>query len=144
MSDVVDNADIDLSNVDIGQPVIDNQTPLCRTGQVEVKATNSGHRRLVIPLVLEEPATSTTGKALNVGFTTTVGFLIDPKGGLTQERINEELAKFQVAVLKLDKPTTFRMSDLSPYQGQLVRPKLVAQKNDPSRQDVKAWLKAAS
>lgn len=146
MSDeVLSNIDIDLSGVNIGQPVIDNQTPLCRTGEVKVVATNSGLKRLVIPLVLEEPVTATSGRELQPGFQTTVGFLIEPTGGLTKERIAEELKKFKAAVLKLsptDPALNGPFGDVAQFRGQLVRPKLVAQRNDPSKQDCKAWLKA--
>jgi len=141
MSDtLLDNRDLSL--VATGHPVIDNQAPLCTTGQVELKATANGARRLVIPLTLEEPAKSTDGRELTPGFHTTVGFLVDPSGGWTMERANESLAKFQVAVLGLSKPTAINLADLSAFQGKKVRPQFQPQRNDPTRQEVKGWLKA--
>ncbi len=141
----MDNIDIDLSTVDLTRPIIDNQVLLVKTGEVKIEVNEQKQRRLVIPLTLEEPGTSVAGKPVNVGFNVTHSMLITPTGGLTQERINEELAKFQVAVLKLEKPTQF--GALSQYRNQLVRAKFASRqdKNDPNKQfqDVKAWIKAS-
>jgi hypothetical protein len=142
MSEVIDNIDIDLSNVDLSRPVIADQIVLARTGEVKVEKTEKGARRLVIPLTLEEPAKSTTGKDIAPGFQTTVGFLIDASGGWTQERANESLAKFKAAVLKLEK-VEGAFGGLEPLRGQLVRVHFVPQRKDETRQDVKAWLKAS-
>lgn len=145
MSEMIDNLDIDLSAVDLTRPIIDNQVVLCRTGEVKIETNGSGQRRFVVPLTLEEPSTSTSGKPVNVGFVVTHSFLITPTGKLTQERINEELAKFQVAVLKLERPQPF--GALSQYRNQLVKVKFAsrADRDDASRifQDVKAWIKAS-
>ncbi len=143
--EVLDNLDIDLSAVDLSRPLIDNQVVLCRTGEVKIEVNDSKQRRLVIPLTLEEPTTSTSGKPVNVGFQVTHSILITPTGGLTQERINEELAKFQMAVLKLEKPTQF--GALEQYRNQLVRVKFATRpdRHDPTKlyQDAKAFIKAS-
>lgn len=145
MTDSIDNIDIDLSSVDLTRPLIDNQIVLCRTGEVKIEVNDNGQKRLVIPLTLEEPATSTTGRPVYVGFQVTHSMLITPTGKLTQERINEELAKFQVAVLKLEKPQAF--GSLAQYRNQLVKVKFTTRpdRDDPNKlyQDVKAWLKAS-
>ena len=143
MSELLDNRDLSL--VATGHPVIDNQAPLCTTGQVELKATAGGARRLVIPLTLEEPAKSTDGRELTPGFHTTVGFLVDPSGGWTMERANESLVKFQMAVLGLTKGQPINLADpatFQAFQGKKVRPQFQPQRNDPTRQEVKGWLKA--
>lgn len=144
MSELLDNLDIDLSAVDLTRPLIDNQVVLVRTGEVKIETNDNGQKRLVVPLTLEEPATATNGRPVNVGFQVTHSFLITPTGKLTQERINEELAKFQVAVLKLDRPQPF--GALSQYRNQLVKVKFStrADRDDASRvfQDVKAFIKA--
>jgi hypothetical protein len=147
MSDVtvLDNLDLDLSSVDLTRPLIDNQVVLARTGEVRIEMNEQKQKRLVIPLTLEEPATSTSGKPVNVGFQITHSILATPTGKLTQERINEELAKFQMAVLKLEKPTVF--GPMEQYRNQLVRVKFStrADKDDPNKlyQDAKAWIKAS-
>jgi hypothetical protein len=145
MSELIDNIDIDLSAVDLTRPLLDNQVLLVRTGEVKVEKNDNNQKRLIIPLTLEEPGTSTTGRPVNVGFQMTHSILITPTGKLTQDRINEELAKFQVAVLKLDKPQAF--GALSQYQGQTVRVKFSVRpdRDDPNKQyqDVKAWIKAS-
>lgn len=143
--EVLDNLDLDLSSVDLTRPIIDNQVLLVKTGEVKVEVNDQKQRRLVIPLTLEEPGTSVTGRPVNVGFQVTHSILITPTGKLTQERINEELAKFQVAVLKLDKPGPF--GAVSQYRGQLVRAKFASRpdRDDPNKmyQDIKAWIKAS-
>lgn len=141
---MIDNIDIDLSNVQLGMPVLDGVV-LCRTGTLTVKKTQSGLARLVIPLVIEEPCKDVTGKEIHPGFVTPVGFLLQPTGGLTPERVAEECGKFQVAALKLEKQEgSFKVSDVlaGRYNGLPIKVKFVPQKDDPTRQDVKAWIKA--
>lgn len=142
--ETLDNLDIDLSAVDLTRPIIDNQVVLCRTGDVKVEVNDRGQKRLVIPLMLEEPSVAVNGKPVNVGFQVTHSILVTPTGKLTQERINEELAKFQMAVLKLDKPTSFGQT--GQYSNQLVKAKFAsrADRDDKTKlyQDVKAFLKA--
>lgn len=140
----LENIDLDLSSVQLTRPLIDNQVVLVRTGEVKIEENEQKQKRLVIPLTLEEPAKATDGRDINPGYVVTHSILITPTGGLTQERINEELAKFQVAVLKLEKPGTF--GALSQYRNQLVKVKFTtrADRNDSTKlyQDAKAWIKA--
>ena len=141
---VLDNLDVDLSNVDLSRPLIDNQVVLCRTGEVRVEVNEQKQKRLVIPLTLEEPATSTNGRELSPGFQVTHSILATPTGKLTQERINEELAKFQMAVLKLDKGEPF--GSVERYRNQLVKVKFATRpdREDSTKlyQDARAWIKA--
>lgn len=137
---ILDASDISLQGVEL-YPVLDNVSPLCRTGNVTVKRTKGGQRRLVIPLILEEPSKSAAGADLEVGRSITVGIMMEPSGGMTAERCAEELAKFQVAVLKLDRPAA-NFGNIEQYRNQLVRPTFKAQKNDPTRQDIARWGKA--
>lgn len=141
MSDVLDNIDLDLTGVELTPPVIDNQVVLCTTGEVRVEKTGTDKRRLVIPLTIEEAVKSTSGKDLQPGYQTTVGFLIDESGGWTKERAKEALGKFKAAVLKLSS-VEGAFGVLEPLRGQKVKVHFMAQRNDPTRQDVKAWLKA--
>jgi len=143
---LLDASDIDLSATIVGMPVIDQQSPLCRTGEVtieplegELRANGQPKRRMVIPLLLEEPATATSGQQLQPGFKTTVSFLMDQHKGWTQERANESLKAFLVGVTG-DKAIA-RVPALETLRGQLVRPTFIAQKNDPTRQEVRRWTK---
>lgn len=128
--DIISNTDLDLSSVEIGQPIIDNQLVLCRTGEVKWDTEKD---RLVIPLVLEEPATSTTGRELTIGFKTTLGINCKTSEKFPKERVLEELAKFQVAVLKLERPEKF--GDPGRYSGQLVKVRFSKRddKKDPTK-----------
>lgn len=115
-----DNIDIDLTNVELEPPKFDNVTVRCLTGQVALDTKDPAKRRLVIPLVLQEPATSTMGKVVQPGFKTTVSILIDEVGGWTRERGAEELGRFKAAVLKLDK-VEGSFGSLQPLRAQPVK-----------------------
>lgn len=145
MSDI-DNADLDLSGVSLSRPLIDKQTLLCRTGEVKWETSEDGRfKNLVVPLTLEESAKSTKDEDIHIGFQHTDRILATPTGGLTLDMIKEKLARFQVAVLKLDKPEAF--GDVSRYSGQLVKVafKIRQDKNDPEKQyqDVAKFVKAS-
>jgi len=145
----------DLSNADIVRPQFDNVRARCIIGdlKVEVRTSNDGKkiRELLIPLTLDEVTKSTDGKEVQPGFEIMGGkkpaatILLTPVGGLTQEMINEKLAKFQVAALKLTKQEA-TLGDLSRYSGKPVVAVfgLRQDKKDASKtyQDVKGWSKA--
>lgn len=143
MSDLIDNLDLDLTGVQLTRPVIDNQTKRCLTGQVQFSKRDDNKLELVVPLQLDEPATSTDGKELQVGHKLAEQrILLTPTGGLTAEMVKEKLARFQIAVLDTTEPRKWG-SDAD-YQGRPVYCKLAARadKDDPTRvyQDVKAWI----
>ncbi len=137
----------DLSNVDLQRPLIKGLV-LCRTGELSIdeKQSKKGEmlKYLNIPLQLEEVTTSTEGKSIQPGFTITDRILITPTGGLTQERVNERLARFQIAALAIAKPTTF--GAVSQYSGKLIKVKLDTRpdKMDPTTlfQDIVNYSKA--
>lgn len=139
---MIDNVDLDLSGVDLSRPLLDNQTILCRTGEVRFETEND-KTNLLVPLTLEGPGKSTTNKEVLPGFVHTDRILSTPVGKLTKEMIREKLARFQVATLKLKSPKLFTPEECS---GQLVlvtfgtRP----DRQDPSRlyQDVVRYSKA--
>lgn len=146
----------DLSNADIVRPQFDNVRARCIIGdlKVEVKTSADGSkiRELLIPLTLDEPTKSTDERIVQPGFVIQGGkkpaatILLTPVGGLTQEMINEKLAKFQVAALKLTKQEA-NLGDLSRYAGLPIVAVfgLRRDKNDASKtyQDVKGWAKVA-
>jgi hypothetical protein len=137
------NLDLDLSSVDLSRPLIGGkQTKRCRIGNVTLEQQQGRGRNLVVPLTLEEPATDTNGKTVNPGFVVTDRILVDPTGGLTQEMINEKLARLQVAALKLDRPQKFAPADLIGREV-LVTFNTRADKLDPSKlyQDVARYNK---
>lgn len=145
MSDEVTNADLDLSDVSLERPLIDNQTVLCTTGNVKIEKSDDGQsQRVVIPLTLEAPVSCTKGNTLHVGFQVTDSILITPTGGLTMEIIKEKLARFQVAVLGLDRPKPFNAAECSGKRV-LVAFAAEADKKDSSiiRQRVKKYIKAS-
>lgn len=137
----------DLTNTDLSRPLIKGLA-LCRTGELTIdeKQSKKGEmlRYLNIPLQLEEMVTSTEGKSIQPGFTVTDRILITPTGGLTQERVNERLARFQIAALALAKPTQF--GAVSQYSGKLIKVKFDTRpdKMDPTMlfQDITAYSKA--
>lgn len=138
------NVDLDLSNTDISRPLFDNVFVVCTTGEVKVEVSEKGLKSLVVPLVFDEPAIDTNGKSVNPGFTVTDRILITPTGGLTQQMINERLARFQVAALGLSKPQNFGSTEQ--YIGKKVKVqfKVRQDKNDANKvyQDVKSYSKA--
>lgn len=125
---MLDNIDLDLSNVDLSRPLIDNQVKRCVTGNVTIEEKD-GKRNLVIPLTLEEPATGTGGREIQVGFVHTDRILLTPTGGLTEQMIKEKVARFQVAALGLKEPKPFNAAECS---GKTV---LVTFKTRPDKQD---------
>lgn len=143
MSDEIDNTDLDLTGVQLTRPVIDNQTKRCITGQVQRIKREDKKQELVIPLQLDEPATSTDGKELQVGHKLAEQrILMTATGGLTDEMIREKVARFQIAVLDITEPR--KWGDDTDYQGKPVYCKLAARadRDDPTKvyQDVKAWI----
>lgn len=112
MSEDIENQDIDLTGTDISRPLLPRQQRLCRTGEVRVENGDYG-RQLIVPLTLEEAAKDTKQGIINPGFVVTYRISLDPKGKRTQQMVNEELARFQVAATDLDKPGSFKLSDLS-------------------------------
>lgn len=146
----------DISNADIVRPQFDKTRARCIIGnlKVEVRKTDKGTiRELVIPLTLDEVCVSTDGKSVQPGFEIkssakkpAASILLTPVGGLNQEMINEKLAKFQVAALKLTKQEG-SIGDLSRYAGLPIIAVfgLRQDKQDQSvqYQDVKGWAKVA-
>lgn len=105
MSDTdLSNIDIDLTGVNIARPLLPRQTVKCRIGEVKLEKPDGRGRSLVVPLTLEEPGKDTKDAVVHPGFVVTDRILLDPTGGLTQEMINERLARLQVAALKLKVP----------------------------------------
>ena len=158
MTTPISNIDIDMSQVNLARPLIDNQIKLCKTGNVVVEAaTDKRGAELVIPLTLEEPATDTNGATVQVGFTHAHRIGLDPKGNRTLEMIQRQLGTFMVAALDLKDANgkaltkglpNFRADDLSPYCGRDVRVLFATRpdKNDPNRlfQDVKGFYQKGS
>jgi hypothetical protein len=137
----LDNAD--LTGIDVSRPLLPKQVLTVRTGDVRIEKSDDGSKRyLVVPLVLEETGKDTKGNPVNVGFSVTDRLLLTPTGGLTQQMINEKLARFQTAVLATDKPGPF--GQLDQYQGKLVRVQfdVRADKQDPDNQfqDVRRYM----
>lgn len=134
------NLDIDLSGVDLSRPLLPRQTLRCRIGEVKLEKQENRGRNLVVPLTLEENGTDTNGRTVNVGFVVIDRILVDPTGGLTQEMINERLARLQVAALKLDKPGRFVAGDLT-GRDVMVTFDVRADKQDSNKQyqDVKRY-----
>jgi hypothetical protein len=142
MSETVElsNLDIDLTGVDLSRPLLPRQTLRARIGEVKLEKQENRGRNLIIPLTLEEPGQDTAGRTVNPGFVVTDRILVDPTGGLTQEMINERLARLQVAALKLDRPGRFNAADLVGKEV-LVTFDVRADKTDASKsyQDVKRY-----
>lgn len=138
------SVDVDLSNTDISRPLFDNVFVNCTTGEVRVEKSENGLKSLVVPLVFDEPATDTNGKQVQPGFVITDRILITPTGGLTQQMINERLARFQVAALGLSKPQNFGATEQYIAKKVKVGLKLRTDKNDATKvyQDVKSYSKA--
>lgn len=134
----LDNAD--LTGVEISRPIIADSLVRSRIGDLRITVDDKGQRRLNIPLTLEEPATSVDGKPVNVGFQHTDSILITPTGGLTQEIINEKLARFQTAALRTKTPGKF--APLDQYSGKEVLVKFGNRTGNDGeiRQDVKRYL----
>jgi hypothetical protein len=131
----VDNSfldNTDLTGVEVGPPMLGDCLVHCTTGDVRIVA-NGDKRRLVIPLTLEEPAVDVDNKPVNPGVRLTDSIQLTPSGGLTQEIINEKLARFQVAVKREKRPGPF--GPIDQYQGKTVLVKFG--KRDDKREDHK-------
>jgi hypothetical protein len=107
MSDevLVKNIDMDLSDVSAAPPLLDKQTLRVKVGEAGVKVTDKGLKRMVIPLILEEPGRDTKGEPVQVGFRVTHSFLLDESGGWTKKRAAEELLRSKMAILRIDEST---------------------------------------
>lgn len=102
---LIKNVDLDLSDVSAAPPLIDKQTRRVKVGEAGMTKTDKGLRRVVVPLILEEPATDTTGKPVQVGFRVTHSFLLDESGGWTKERAAQELLRTKMAIMNIDEAT---------------------------------------
>lgn len=129
---MLDNSDIDLTGVETGFPIFDNQHVNCIvSGVATVK--KDGRRSKRISLTTEEAITSTGGVTKEAGMKLTDRISIDVSGGRTQERINEDLATFQKAALGLSKPEAWGSDER--YVGQRIRVTLKkrADRNDDEK-----------
>lgn len=141
MDETIDNIDLDLSLVELERPLLNNVVPLCTIGEAKIE-TKEGKSRFVIPLQLEEAVVATNGKEVHPGFQVTDSIFMTPTGSLTQEIVNEKLARFQKAVL--GKQGRFVPAE---FVGQKVRVMFETKpdRDDPSiqRQRVKRYLRAS-
>ena len=137
----LDSIDIDLTGVNIERPLLGKQTKLCVIGEVKLEKPEGRGRSLVIPLTLEEPATSTTGATINPGFVVIDRILIDPTGGLTSAMIAERLARLQCAAQGTKTPVGKFDAAALPGKRVLVTFDVRPDKNDPEAlyQDVKRY-----
>lgn len=139
---VIDNSDIDLSDAELSRPLLDKLV-LCRVAECQTVKIN-GRKQKKILLVTEEPTTATNGRDISPGFKVTHRINLDIEGKRTQSMINEQLARFQVAALKLDKPE--RWGEDSRYVGGLVKVKFKtrADRDDSEKvyQDCASFSKA--
>ncbi len=126
---VISNDDIDLSGIETGYPVFDNQHVNCIISALQtVKSDGRTSKRIL--LTTEDPITSIGGVTKDAGFKLTDRIGLDVSGGRTQERINEDLAKFQTAALGLSRAEKWGGDER--YVGQRVR---VTLKKRPDRND---------
>ncbi len=125
---IQDNSDIDLSGIEVGYPIFDNQTVDCMITAVQT-VRNDGRKSKRITLVTEGDITSTGGATKTAGFKLTDRIGLDVSGGRTQERINEDLTKFQIAALGITKGQKWSDED---FAGKHVRVSLKAR---PDRND---------
>lgn len=117
----LNNIDIDLTGVEISRPLLPRQTLKVRTGDVRVERRDgTGPKRLVIPLILEQPGTDSKGEEVGPGFTIIDSMLLEPTGKLTLEDIKRMLGQFQAAVKKLDKPDPGAFGNAADYSGREV------------------------
>lgn len=131
---MIDHNDIDLSSVDLSRPVIDKQTIRCTVSDVKIEE-KEGRKNFNIVLNTEAPATSRDGKTLQPGFKHTESILMTPTGGLTQEMINEKLARFQKGVIGAQG----RLMPLDQYIGKQVDVTFEADRKNPEYQRVARW-----
>lgn len=95
---LLDNIDIPMDGIELGRPQIDNQITDISVIDAKAYATTSERpAHLDIDVMLESPATSTSGNELPVGKKMQVSLLLEPTGGMTKERIAEELARWKAA-----------------------------------------------
>lgn len=126
---VIPNDDLDLSGAELSRPLLDKLV-LCRVFECQTVSVEGGRKQKRIQLVTEEQTTATNGREINPGFKVTHRINLDVEGKRTQQMINEQLARFQVAALKLDKPE--RWGEDARYVGAQVKVKF---KTRPDRQD---------
>jgi hypothetical protein len=131
----IENDDLDLSQVDLSRPLIDQQTVRCRVADVKIEEKD-GKKNFNVVVTTEGAATSKDGKTLQPGFKHNESILMTPTGGLTQEMINEKLARFQKATLG----TQGRLLPLDQYVGKEVDVTFgVRDGKDGQFQTVKRW-----
>jgi len=96
-----DIANADLASVETERPIIGASTKRVRLGDIRLTERTGKNgdpqRWIIIPMTLEETATTVTNKELPVGRRLEHRILASPTGGLTQAMINERLAKLQKA-----------------------------------------------
>lgn len=118
---LIKNVDLDLEGVSAAPPLLDKQTLRCKVGECGVKKTDKGKRRMVIPLILEEPGKSTLGQDVQVGFRVTHSFLLDESGGWTEARAKQEFLRTKMAVLGVDEATAKSLpNDVESWTGKEV------------------------
>lgn len=122
---LVTNIDLDLSGVSARPPLLPEQTLKCRVGDSGVSLTKEKKRRMVIPLILEEPGKDTHGNPVAVGFRLTNSFLIDESGGWTKERGAEELLRCKMAIEGIsEQEAKSTPTDTSKWAGRFVLAKI--------------------
>lgn len=129
---LITNVDLDLTGVSAEPPKIDQQTKKCRVGECGVSLTKDKKRRVVVPLILEEPAVDVSGNPVAVGRRVTKSFLIDASGGWTAERGAEELLRCKMAIEGIDEQAAKASprTDFSQWTGRFVMATFYVTKND--------------
>lgn len=135
--DLISNIDLDLSEASSTRPLLDNVTVKCRVGDSSISRTQTGLRRLVIPLITEEPSKDTSGKDVFPGFAVTHSFLLDEQGGWTKARAANELLVTKMAILNINEATAKATpTDATQWTGKFVLVTFVVGK-DGTSQNVK-------
>ena len=96
-----DIANADLASAETERPLVSNSTRRVRLGDIKLTErtgkAGTPMRFMVIPMTLEEPALTVTGKELPVGRKLEHSILVSLRGNMTQAQVNERLAKLQKA-----------------------------------------------
>lgn len=134
---LITNIDLDLSGVSARPPLLPKQTRKCRVGDAGAAKTQKGQNRMVIPLILEEPANDQQGNPVAVGFRVTHSFLLEESGGWTKQRAAEELLRCKMAIEGIDeKQAKSTPTDTAAWAGRFVLATFdIAKKGD--NQDVR-------
>lgn len=123
---VIPNEDLDLSGTELSRPLLVTLV-LCRVSECQTVIAN-GRKQKRILLVTEAQTTATNGREINPGFKVTYRINIDVTGKRTQQMINEQLGRFQVAALRLEKAE--RWGEDARYVGAMVKVKFKTRPDD--------------